>query len=60
MQVTRALRSAADLRLKRGRFDRYQRRLVTLWLGAVPLSQKMVEGGYAQPYGGGVRSGLCD
>ena len=52
--------STADLRLQRGRLDLYQRRLVTLWLGAVPLSQKMIEGGYARAYGGGVRSGWCN
>ena len=29
----------ADLRMQRGKLDRYDRRLVTLWLGAKPLSQ---------------------
>ena len=49
----------ADLRLQRGRLDRYQRRLVTLWIGATPLAQKMISAGYAKPYGGGVRSSWC-
>lgn len=50
---------ATDLRLQRGRLDRYDRRLVTLWLGAAPLSQKMIRGGYGRAYGGGLRSGWC-
>ncbi len=49
----------ADLRLQRGGLDRYQRRLVTLWIGATPLAQKMVKAGYARPYSGGFRSGWC-
>ena len=50
---------SGDLRMQRGRLDKYDRRLVTLWLGAVPLSQKMIRGGYARAYGGGARSGWC-
>lgn len=50
---------ASDLRLQRGRLDRYDRRLVTLWLGPKPLSQTMINGGYARAYGGGSRLGWC-
>lgn len=49
----------ADLRLQRGRLDRYQRRLATLWIGASPLAEKMISAGHARPYVGGVRSSWC-
>lgn len=51
---------AADLRMKRGKLDRYGRRLVTLSLGPDSLSDKMVAAGYGRDYKGGVRSGWCD
>ena len=50
----------ADLRMQRGKLDRYDRRLVTLWLGSGPLSQKMIAGGFARAYGGGARFGWCE
>lgn len=50
---------SANLSMHRGRLDRYDRRLVTVWLGAKPLSQAMIAGGYARPYGGGIRQGWC-
>ncbi len=53
------LLSGGDLRLERGGLDRYQRRLVTVWVGPVPLSRRMVQGGYARSYGGGIRGGWC-
>jgi micrococcal nuclease len=53
------LLAGGDLRLQRGGLDRYQRRLVTLWVGQVPLARKMIRGGYARSYGGGQRAGWC-
>lgn len=57
--LRRFLFDGVDLHLQRGRLDRYDRRLITLWLGRIPLSQKMIIGGYARAYGGGVRTGWC-
>ena len=50
---------ANDLRLQRKGLDRYDRRLVMLYLDGAPLSHRMIEGGYARAYGGGARSGWC-
>ena len=50
---------ATDLRLHRKGLDRYGRRLVMLFVDGAPLSQSMIEGGYARAYGGGTRSGWC-
>ncbi len=57
--LRRLLLSGGDLRLERGGLDRYQRRLVTVWLGRETLARHMVRGGYARAYGGGVRGGWC-
>lgn len=51
---------ASDLRMQRGKLDRYNRRLVTLSLGSASLADKMIAGGYGRAYGGGVRTGWCD
>jgi micrococcal nuclease len=48
-----------DLRLERGDLDRYQRRLVTVSVGPVPLARRMIQGGYGRRYGGGQRGGWC-
>lgn len=48
------------VRLERGRLDRYQRRLVTVWVKQVPLAALMVKGGDARAYGGGIREGWCE
>ncbi len=48
-----------DLWMDRGGLDRYQRRLVTVWVGQVPLARRMIQGGYARSYGGGLRGGWC-
>ncbi len=53
------LLSGGDLRLERGDLDRYDRRLVTVWLGQVPLARRMIQGGHARQYGGGARGGWC-
>jgi micrococcal nuclease len=53
------LLSAQDMRMARGGLDRYQRRLVTVWLGPVPLARQMIRGGHARQYGGGLRGGWC-
>ncbi len=53
------LLSGGTLRMERGALDRYQRRLVTVWVGQVPLAWRMVQGGYARTYGGGIRGGWC-
>ena len=54
------LLGSADLRMQRGRLDRFDRRLITLWVGAQPLSQQMITGGYARSYDGGARAGWCN
>jgi micrococcal nuclease len=51
--------AAARLRLAHGGLDRYDRRLVTLWVDGTPLARRMVQAGYARTYGGGARTGWC-
>ena len=51
--------ASSDLRLQRGKEDRYDRRLVTLWIGTDLLSQRMIKGGHARAYSGGQRKGWC-
>ncbi len=51
--------SGGDLRMERGGLDRYQRRLVTVWVGQEPLARRMIQGGHARSYGGGLRGGWC-
>jgi micrococcal nuclease len=53
------LLSGGDLRMERGGLDRYQRRLVTVWVGQVPLARRMIQGGHGRSYGGGTRLGWC-
>jgi micrococcal nuclease len=53
------LLAAKDLRMERGGLDRYQRRLVTVWVGQMPLSRQMIQRGHARQYGGGLRGGWC-
>jgi micrococcal nuclease len=49
----------ANLRLQRGNLDRYDRRLVTIWVGPDMLSKRMIADGYARGYDGGLRQGWC-
>jgi micrococcal nuclease len=53
------LLGTAQLRLERAGTDRYDRRLVTIYLGPVPLARKMIHGGYGRSYSGGARDGWC-
>ena len=53
------LMGSADLRIERGKYDRYDRRLVKLWLKGRSLSQVMIAGGNARAYGGGARKNWC-
>jgi micrococcal nuclease len=53
------LLSGGDLRLERGGLDRYDRRLVTVWVGQRPLARLMIQGGHGRSYGGGLRRGWC-
>ena len=48
-----------DLRLERGRLDRYDRRLVTLHLGETPLAADMIANGHGRPYTGEKRRPWC-
>jgi micrococcal nuclease len=48
-----------DLRMERGKLDRYERRLIRLWLKDRSLSQMMIAGGNARAYGGGSRGSWC-
>lgn len=50
---------ADRLRMTRGGTDKYQRRLVTMWLDGQSLAGRMVQAGYARAYGGGMRHGWC-
>jgi micrococcal nuclease len=50
----------ADLRLQRGKLDRYDRRLVTIWVGQHLLAKRMIADGYARGYDGGLRQTWCD
>jgi micrococcal nuclease len=53
------LLSGGDLRLERGGLDRYDRRLVTVRVGQMPLARLMIQGGHGRSYGGGLRAGWC-
>jgi micrococcal nuclease len=54
-----ALFGTADLRLQRGKLDRYDRRLVTIWVGQDLLAKRMIADGYARGYEGRLRQGWC-
>lgn len=49
----------SDLRMERGKLDRYARRLVFVWVGSEPLSNRMIAGGFARAYNGGARRDWC-
>lgn len=57
--LRRILIMATDLRMERGKLDRYERRLVFVWVGSKPISKQMIAGGFATAYGGGVRRDWC-
>jgi micrococcal nuclease len=50
---------ADRLRIARGGMDRYDRRLVTMWVDGQPLARRMVQAGHARAYGGEMRDGWC-
>jgi endonuclease YncB( thermonuclease family) len=53
------LLAGGDLRLERGGLDRYDRRLVTVWVGQMRLARLMIRDGHGRSYGGGLRAGWC-
>lgn len=47
------------LRMSLGGLDKYERRLVTVWVDGTPLASAMIAGGHARQYQGGARQGWC-
>lgn len=63
MQATwhlrRLIATAGNMRVSRGGLDRYDRRLVRMWLDGTDVARLMIAAGLARPYGGGARLGWC-
>lgn len=53
------LLTAGSLRLSLGLLDKYDRRLVTVWVNGEPLAKAMIAGGHARKYGGEARQPWC-
>ncbi len=54
------LLTGGPLRMSLGGLDKYERRLVTVWVNGVPLAKAMIAGGHARKYGGEARQSWCD
>jgi endonuclease YncB( thermonuclease family) len=63
MRATWALRrrvwGAEDVRMAFGGLDRYDRRLMRLYLDGTNAASSMIADGLARPYAGGVRNSWC-
>jgi micrococcal nuclease len=51
--------SAKTVRIETHGHDRYDRRLIRVYLDGRDVSGAMISGGYARPYDGGPRGGWC-
>ena len=53
------LLTGGSLRMSLGALDKYDRRLVTVWVNGQPLAKAMIAGGFARKYGGEARKTWC-